>query len=395
MAQPGARAALVPLTSSPRRLFAAAGAIIAAVVLIQTVSGVPHWRDLAPIELSSNVVAVMGMAWAAIELRTYWPNAGLRTAWIAALVGMTVLAIDGDVVELVIQTLTDEQEMNVSIALWLCAAALIFFASRRFAFRHYATLAIGAGFGLQMLAQYAGWLSVGGNRIGPGAEVAAYLNDLGELAAALAYLSGLLLAEFAPIAVRPTAPAFAPPAARPLDGPSAEVVSLSRFRRSVVRCVEAGVAFPQLFRVTGFAWREADDGPERGPHVAYVFDENDLAGLEEAQVSPADRPDPALDRGGVLVRHHRSAEAAGGYLDAVRDLDEGSDVRVLHAPDGVFTLIRPAHAPDRDGRIAYAARVPQGAGEPDALWTLAIGRDGREVTVRPARDTPERDAWVD
>lgn len=396
MARPGAQAALVPLTSSPRRLFAAAGAIIAAVVVVQTVSGVPHWRDFAPIELSSNFVALMGMAWAALELRTYRATPSLRGAWIAALLGMTLLAIDGDVVELAVQTLSDEQEMNVSIALWACAAGLIFFASRRFAHRHYATLAVGAGFGLQLLAQYAGWLSVGENRLQTGAEAAAYLNDLGELAAALAYLSGLLLAEFAPIAARPAA-APLPSAARAAERSSAKVVLLSHFRRSVVRCVEAGISFPQVFRVTGFGWRDTADGPERAPQVAYVFDGGDVAGLEEAHVEPVERADPALDRTGVLVRRHASADAAEAYLDALRDLgvDDRAEPRVLRAADGVFTMVRDAATPEPGGRIAYLARLPTEPGEPDALWTLSIGPDGREVTVRPAGDRPARDAWVD
>ncbi|WP_155904959.1 hypothetical protein [Methylopila sp. M107] len=403
MPQSTARAALVPLTSSPRRLTLSAGVVIAAVMLIQAISGVPHWRDTAPIELSSNVVAVMGMAWAALQLRTNRADETLRNAWGAALFGMTLIAIDGDVVELVLQSLSDAQEMNVSIALWICAAGLFILASRRFETRREATLAVGAGVGLQILAQYAGWLSVGENRLAGGSEVAGFLNDLGELAAALAYLSALLLAEFAPVTERAAiaaAPARPAPAiARPAAREWGKVVRLSEFRRGGVRCPDAGVTFPQLFRISGFAWNRAG-GPdaEREAHVAYAFAEDDIDGVEDATVAPVDRPDAALDSGWIVVRHHRSLDALDGYFDARRDfgLEQDCDIRRLVTSAGVFTVCRrPAPAEGPQSLILYCARVPTEDKDDDALWTLAVGTDDRSVAVGPARAGPGHETWID
>ncbi|QZO01319.1 hypothetical protein [Chenggangzhangella methanolivorans] len=343
MHRSGARAAIAPLAASPARLSLAGAAVVLAVFLIQYTSGVSPWGHFAPVELSSNIVALAGLVWTLIELRAHWGERRLRAAWAAATIAMAMLAVDGDLdAVLPIERWGPANwavtEMGLSIVTWLVAAGLLFWAARRFSARGIATPALGLGLGLQAIAQYAGWLSVSQPQTPTGAEVLEYLNDIGELAATLAYLVALLVAEFSPAPARGAAEAAgsaaqtsAPSAARAAAAlghrrAGAEIVSFLARRSDSRRFAAAGIAFPPVYRVAGFSWRERPgEAPWRAPHLAYVFGDADLSGVEEAERAPFARPDPALDDGWVVVRRHASHAAAAGYLAASAELsDENS-----------------------------------------------------------------------
>ncbi|RXF73730.1 sugar-transfer associated ATP-grasp domain-containing protein [Hansschlegelia zhihuaiae] len=199
MAQTKAQEALHPLFSSPKRLMIGGLFVLMAVWLIQTSSGIPAYRSFAPIELSSNVVATMGLAWTIIQLRAYRATPRLRRAWASCAVGMALLAIEGSLGETFLDVAHGPAEMGLSIAVWLLAAYLIFRGGRVFAPRRSVVAILWIGFAIQLAAQTVGWISVAWPDYSQSTEWLEYLNDMGELSAVLAYICALLLAEFGPL----------------------------------------------------------------------------------------------------------------------------------------------------------------------------------------------------
>ncbi|QZN98710.1 sugar-transfer associated ATP-grasp domain-containing protein [Chenggangzhangella methanolivorans] len=173
--------------------------VLCAVLAIQEASGVSPWRAFAPIELGSNAVATMGFAWSLLQLRSYWRAEQARRAWFAATLGMGLLSVEGNVGELLLLKTHGPSEMALSIAMWFVAAYFLFKACRRYAMRRSVMTVLAVGFAAQVAAQYVGWLAAIEPDPAGRAEALEYLNDSGELAAVLAYVVALLLAEFAPL----------------------------------------------------------------------------------------------------------------------------------------------------------------------------------------------------
>lgn len=199
MARPRARAALRPVLSSPAWLTVAGVFVLGFVWAIQTTSDVPVWAAFAPIELSSNVVALMGLAWALLQLRAQAGVLRFRKAWASIAAAMALLAVEGSVGELMLMQTHDPDEMGVSISLWLLAAWLLFSGGRAFAPRRSVSAALRLGLAIQLAAQGAGWFAAVSADGAEHTDALEYLNDLGELAAVLTYVCALLLAEFAPL----------------------------------------------------------------------------------------------------------------------------------------------------------------------------------------------------
>jgi hypothetical protein len=199
MTQTKAQAAPHPLFSSPKRLTIGGLFVIMAVWAIQTSSGIPASLSFAPIELSSNVLATMGLAWTIIQLRSYRANPRLRRAWTLCAVGMALLAIEGSLGETFLNLAHGPDEMGLSIAIWLLAACLIFRGGRVFAPRRSVVAMLWIGFAIQLAAQTVGWISVIRSDYPQPVEWLEYLNDMGELSAVLGYVCALLLAEFGPL----------------------------------------------------------------------------------------------------------------------------------------------------------------------------------------------------
>lgn len=166
------------------------------VYAIQLASGVPSWLSWSPVELSSNVVATTGLAWALIQLKTFWRNLALRRAWLCAAGGMALLAVEGHVGELFLLETHGPEEMKLSIALWLIAAWLLFRTARRHAMLRSVETVMRIGLAFQVASQLLGWWAAEGRSPQGGTELFEYLTDTGELAAVLAYLIALLLAVF-------------------------------------------------------------------------------------------------------------------------------------------------------------------------------------------------------
>lgn len=231
-----ARVALAPFLSSPSWLCAAGFFVTLAAYLIQLRSGVSPWFDLAPIEISSNIVALMALVWAIIELRTFWTERERKRSWALFACAFALLSIEGSVGDGLSLETQSLQEMSISIVMWLVAAALIAKGVRAYAARRYVVKFVLIGFVLQLISQALGLaaaLSIGSASVP--VDTLKVLNDTGELVAVLAYLFALLLAEFAPskswgfgMMLDPNRRAG--PEARSAWTVPGEVINLDRFR---------------------------------------------------------------------------------------------------------------------------------------------------------------------
>lgn len=191
------RVAFLPFLSSPSRLCTAGFFITLAAYLIQVTSGVSPWRDVAPIELSSNIVASMAFVWSLIQLRTYWSDEELRRAWIALGAGWAILSIEGSVADVLTLEVQSLVEMSLSVVMWIAASALLIRGMRRYAARRYVVEFTALGFILQIIALSVGLAAAMSIGFGAPIDNLKVLNDTGELVAVLAYLIASLLAEFA------------------------------------------------------------------------------------------------------------------------------------------------------------------------------------------------------
>lgn len=228
------RAALAPVLSSPTWLCVAGFFVTLGVYLIQVASGISPWRETAPIELSSNVVAAMAAVWCAIQLRTHWRSAPPRKSWMLLFAAMGVLSLEdsvGDWLTLETQSL---YEMSISIVLWMIAAIMIRSGCRRYLSRRYVAEFVIIGFALQIVSQGLGLAAAIG--VGTPAQIDSLkiLNDTGELVSVLAYLFAMFFAEFATVKsigfgalLATDAPAAS---SRPPEPRCGEVIEFARFR---------------------------------------------------------------------------------------------------------------------------------------------------------------------
>lgn len=163
--------------------------------MIQSAFGLSPWRTSAPIEVGSNFVAAIAFAWTLVQLRERGDAQWSRQAWTFAAIGMAILAFEDNASSLV----ASEQRIldtAVSAALWSVATIFLWSGLRRYAFRSNVMEFVKLGVALQVMSQVIGGIAA----VGYGSEIQAdrlkIINDAAELAAALAYLSALLFAEF-------------------------------------------------------------------------------------------------------------------------------------------------------------------------------------------------------
>lgn len=189
--------ARVAFLSSPFRLCTAGFFVTLAAYLIQVTSGVSPWLDVAPVEISSNVVAFMAFIWCAIQLRTHWGDEDQRRAWIAFGAGWAILSFEGSVADLLTLEVQSLVEMSLSIVMWIVASILIIRGFRRYSTRRYVVEFMVLGLVLQVVALVVGLAAALSVTFGTPIDSLKVLNDTGELLAVFAYLFALLLAEFA------------------------------------------------------------------------------------------------------------------------------------------------------------------------------------------------------
>ncbi len=145
-----------------------------------------------------------------------------------------------------------------------------------------------------------------------------------------------------------------------------------------------GVLFPQLYRLTGYYYNaemETDEqfrlleGRGEPAEPQYLLSNTgNYAELVDPEVEPINVMTPGIDRGWLVIRHHRSHERAKGYIDAIGDFDAAHCERVLwQTDDGVFTLLhRPAVEGRPDNLIIYVTEQVRTSAFDLPPWEMAF-----------------------
>jgi hypothetical protein len=172
--------------------------------------------------------------------------------------------------------------------------------------------------------------------------------------------------------------------------------------RGKVRCKETGVVFPQLFRVTGYAYKfkegrsfvhdmieSCDDlEPNREKPIVPYFTLNcdEAMACAEAKWESIDYLDPEVDTGLVYIRHHATSKEMEAYLDAIDDTEDyaiASRWSSYQTEFGCFTLLR-RHAHENalvTSALVYITKVQDRVIGGLIDWYTVIGPRGEEFTI--------------
>jgi hypothetical protein len=139
-----------------------------------------------------------------------------------------------------------------------------------------------------------------------------------------------------------------------LRGESKVAATIIRLERFNVGCRHHanGVRFPHVYRVTGFEYDFVGEGTNNTRLVLgktvpvepfYTLSEIGDHGIANTTVQPIKSPNPDLDKGWLIIRHHANEQPAHGYIDCISDyyaLPYHHSGQVLwQTSDGIFTLI--------------------------------------------------------
>lgn len=182
----------------------------------------------------------------------------------------------------------------------------------------------------------------------------------------------------------------------------AEVIRVNFGTLGRVHCLEIDLRFPQLFRVEGLVWgMEGEDfstlhATQDPAPLCYTLHADPTWTISaQPKFVPIDYPDPEIERGWFVIRHHRTMHHAEGYLAACNDRQfDDEHLRVI-APwlfsigEHIFTLVpRPAIAGKPSPAFIFATEVPHPkAGWVD--WYKVILSEGREATIDALYPLPE------
>jgi hypothetical protein len=176
--------------------------------------------------------------------------------------------------------------------------------------------------------------------------------------------------------------------------------TLPTARRGTVFCQEAGVVFPQLFRITGhpFKFKEGkgaqgcilessdDIEPDFNSFVepTYTLDSAmTYSNLAESFITPINKLQHDVDgEWWVVVRHHASKAALDGYVDAMCDTRtmafEGRWM-TFNTQFGIFSILRrPPTVGAPTGVLIYKTQIISPLGPMD--WCKIIDSSGNELT---------------
>jgi hypothetical protein len=143
--------------------------------------------------------------------------------------------------------------------------------------------------------------------------------------------------------------------------------------------------FPQVYRVTGFAWAFEDPVAETGlvpdtnfPVVYYTLADTEGGSLSTPRFEPIEHLDSSVDRGWVIVRHHPSEARMQGFLDGYSDtrdpgFDQNPGAIVYWTNTGIFTCVhRPAAPKQPDRLMIFIALTVVSSGPAAGLQTETL-----------------------
>lgn len=196
-----ARSRRIALSPEPAQLllFVAAG-VMAVALALQLWSGVKPWRPYAPVEITDDLLASCGLAWAALQLRTHWRDAAARNAWALAALGFVVITLVDATEETGFLIEHTGLSWGVGVLFWCFGAATFFGCGRRYAMRRSVMTALGLGLALQVAVHAASfvelWAKTAHGHPSTGLNL---FVETGEIMSLLAYISGLVLTQLSPL----------------------------------------------------------------------------------------------------------------------------------------------------------------------------------------------------
>jgi hypothetical protein len=189
--------AIAPAASGPRLrardwqknqrwIFLAAGVYGVATLAAQLTAGVPAAREASAVEVSTNVVASLGLAFAALQMFRNWTHPLTRAPWMVCVAGMLLIWLS----EIPVDGLNGEN-LRLTVLLWAVAAILLFRGMQCYAIHASIAKLMWFGAAAQALAHGTWLLSGSAATTSPAQDV---LIDTGELAALLSYIVSFALA---------------------------------------------------------------------------------------------------------------------------------------------------------------------------------------------------------
>lgn len=183
---------------SPAQWLLLAGALVLGAVAYAQMHAGRH--PVAPMEISTDLLAAIGLSWTLIQLRTHWRDAIQRRAWLLASAGMfAIWAAESTEWLSPLLHANLEHEWFI-IPLWLAAAGGFLACGRVYAMRRAVMRALWCALALQLLAHASSVLGdtvfAHGGRLGALAEM---VDDASELLAITLYIAALVLTQFSPL----------------------------------------------------------------------------------------------------------------------------------------------------------------------------------------------------
>ncbi|WP_020177842.1 sugar-transfer associated ATP-grasp domain-containing protein [Methylopila sp. M107] len=177
------------------------GAVTLTALALQIASHQKPWAPHAPIDLSNQLLAAMGLAWSALQLWTWRRDRDLRTGWAAACLGMALLALEDNIDRFAPIHAYPLTGILTTIALSLTGALLIYACARRYAMRRSVMAVMRGALAVQLGAHGLALAAVLTAPLRAHGHLALIdlIGDTGELMSIMGYGFALLLTAFAPL----------------------------------------------------------------------------------------------------------------------------------------------------------------------------------------------------
>lgn len=169
-----------------RWLLLAAGVYVVATLGAQLTGSAPASREASPVEVSTNVVASLGLGFALLQIIRNWGHALARAPWLLSAAGMLLICCS----EIAVDRLGGGN-LRLTVSLWAVAAILLFRGMQCYATHASLPKIMWFGAAAQALA-HGTWLW--GGSAAPTSPAQEILTDTGELIALLSYIVSFVLA---------------------------------------------------------------------------------------------------------------------------------------------------------------------------------------------------------
>lgn len=195
-----ARAFAASLFTSIRAPLIIGAAITSTALALQIASHHRPWATFEPVELSNQLVALIGLVWAALQLRTVWRDPKARRGWAAACLGLALIGVEDHLESVSALRAHPALELAITAGFWIAAGVLMVACGRLYAMRRWVTAAIRGAFTLQVGTHAITLAAIltAPLRAHPHPASIEVLAETGELMSVLGYVFALLWAVFAP-----------------------------------------------------------------------------------------------------------------------------------------------------------------------------------------------------